>query len=292
MGTPQLMYGARARGVAGQLAYGKVRGIVESKVCGTSAGIEFGRIVSRGSSDDICVVGGNAPFGVALFDQGQGMNEDSEGRYEYKSSVSVIDKDYVLLNTASVSGAYRAKVYYLIADSTPGAGDIGTIVVTDAPTENHRLIGYLGQTLNAAGLVKVYVDTDLYYFEVAAAAAGDAAADLVVAALTDDIRELQEAVDLVVAPAAVTALSAAVGNAQSVVTWVDPVDTDLAHIVVEIAATATGIVASSRRVAAAAGTVTITGLSNGTEYTVYVWAVDTDGNYSEVVTDTVTPSAG
>lgn len=274
------------------LAYGKARGIQESKACETAAGIEFGRVVSRGSSDDACVVGGSSPFGVALFDQGQGMDPDSEGRYEQKSMVSVIDKDYVLLNTVSASGAYRAKVYYLIDDSAPGAGDIGTIVVTDAPEVNHRLIGYLGQTLTAAGLAKVYVDTDLHYFDVAAAAAGEAAAEEVVAEMSSDISDLQDAAALVAAPAGVTALDAAVGNAQSVVTWVDPVDTDLSKIVVQIALSSDKKVISTYYVAPAAQTLTITSLSNDSAYTVYAWAVDTNGNYSAVATDTVTPSAG
>jgi len=280
----QTSYNDRAVAQAGQMVYGKVRGILESKACGTAAGIDFGRVVGRGSADNVCVVGGQTPFGVARYDHGQGMDEDSEGRYEYKSMVSVVDKDYVYLNTVSTSGAYRAKVYYLIADSSSGAGDAGTVVVTDAPGVNHRLIGYLGQTLTAAGLAKVYVDTDVYFNEVACAAAAETAAE-------DFLDENQDAIDDATAPAPVTSLSAAVGNTQTVVTWTDPEDTDIDHMIVEVAVASTGVVDSRRRVAAAAETITIGSLSNGTEYAVYVWAVDTDGNYSAVETDTVTPSA-
>jgi hypothetical protein len=273
MGNPQLTYGARAAGHAGLPVYTRIRGQVLSKACETAAGIDFGKIVSKGSSDGGCIIGGSAPIGVALRDHGQGMSEASVGKYLQKSMVSVLDKDFVWLETVSTSGAYRAKVYY---DTATGA-----VVVTASPSGTQKLIGYLGQTLTAAGLVKVYVDTDMYYRAIEIADEVDA-----------NVSGIDDAIAAITPTAPVTELDAAVGNAQSVVTWVDPVDTDLDHVVVQVSVTATGVVSSTRNVAAAAETVTVTGLSNGTGYTVAVWAVDTDGNESDIVTDTVTPSAG
>lgn len=270
MGNPQLTYGARAAGHAGLPVYTRIRGQVLSKACETAAGIDFGKIVSKGASDNGCIIGGSAPIGVALRDHGQGMSDLSVGKYLQKSMVSVLDKDFVWLETASTSGAYRAKVYY---DTTTGA-----VVVTDSPSGTQKLIGYLGQTLSAAGLVKVYVDTDMYYraIEIAAEVAA----------------EIADEMEGVTPPAPVTDLAASIAAASTVVTWVDPADEDLDHIVVQVSVTSTGVVSSTRNVAAAAETVTVSGLSNGTEYTVEAWAVDTDGNESAIESVDVTPSAG
>ncbi len=89
----------------------------------------------------------------------------------------------------------------------------------------------------------------------------------------------------------VTSLSAAVGDTQSVVTWTDPATTDVDHILLYVTDAGVGITGSPFTVAAAAETKTVTGLTNGTEYTVVAKAVDSDGNVSPGVTDTVTPSA-
>ena len=254
MGNPQLTYGDRGAAHAGGLVYGTVRGLKLSKACETAAGINFGVVVSRGSTDDGCVVGGSTPIGVALRDHGQGMDALGVGMYAQKSLVSVIDKDFVWMETVSTSGAYRARVYY---DTTTGSA-----IVTASPTATQKLIGYLGQTLTAAGLCKVFVDSDLSY---------------PISAFTPT--------------APVTELAAAIGDTQSVVTWVDPADADIDHIVVQTSVTATGAVVSTFNVAAAAETKTVASLTNGTEYTVSVWVLDDDGNSSAIVTDTVTPSA-
>lgn len=91
----------------------------------------------------------------------------------------------------------------------------------------------------------------------------------------------------------VTSLDAAVGDTQSVVTWTDPTTTTVDHILVYVVKTSdsTAVTGSPFTVAAAAGTKTVTGLTNGTGYTVTVKSVDTDGNVSPGAVDTVTPSA-
>jgi len=253
MGSPQLTYGARGIAYAGALAYGKTRGICLSKACETVAGIPFGKVVSRGSSDKGCVIGGVKPFGVALRDHGQGMNESSDAYYERYAMVSIIDKDFVYVETVSSSGAYRARVYY---DTSTGA-----IVVTDSPSGTQKLIGYLGQTLTAAGLVMIYVDTEMFYRQADLESDIEDAVDAAI--LAADIDGLVDtAVEDFVAPGPVTALNGTVANAQTVISWTDPVDTDIDYVKVEVSVTATGVVSSTRNVAAAAETVTVTGLSN------------------------------
>lgn len=248
-----ISYAARAKWYVGQVAYNSVRGFVHSRAAETAA-VTFGRVVCAGTNDKQCVMGGTtAVLGVALRDHVQGMDEDSVGQYEIGANVSIIDKDIVILETASTSGTYGQGVYFDTAAST------GVVVITSTPTATQKLIGYLKETVTAAGKIKVWVDSDL--------SKADAP------------------------PQEVTALALTAGDTQLVAAWTDPTDTDLSYLLVTTYPTATGVIVDTRIVAAAAETTTITGLTNGTEYTVKVQAVDTTGNMSVGSTAAETPAA-
>ena len=87
----------------------------------------------------------------------------------------------------------------------------------------------------------------------------------------------------------VTTLMTIPGDANIILTWIPPVDIDLASVNItwEPAEGTT-----TQPISAAAGTTaaSITGLTNGTEYTISVVAVDTVGNRSTVETITATPA--
>jgi endo-beta-N-acetylglucosaminidase D/chitodextrinase len=76
------------------------------------------------------------------------------------------------------------------------------------------------------------------------------------------------------APAEVTVLKAAAGNGQLVLTWTNPADADFDHVVV------TGAAITFSNITMGNQTATITGLTNGTEYTIKVQTVDVSGNVS------------
>lgn len=168
-------YDDRAQKIEGGLAYDRVRGFVSSKKA--SGAIPFGRIVSlvSGSDSQVEVGGTGKALGFALRDHGQGMTDSNVGQYEDESSVSVIDKDYVIASTVSTAGDFGDMVFFDTSD--------GTITVADTPSATVRPIGYLRQTLTAAGLCRIYVDSDLVRipFEVttlAAATGGSGEIDL------------------------------------------------------------------------------------------------------------------
>jgi hypothetical protein len=87
--------------------------------------------------------------------------------------------------------------------------------------------------------------------------------------------------------AGVTGLSAAPGNGQVTLSWTDPADADLASI--EITWTGGSVTAEKSTAENLANSKTITGLTNGTEYTFTVKAVDATGNKSAGVTAKATP---
>ena len=249
-GTPILSYGPRVNKVEGNLAYDRVRGFEESRAA--EGAVQFGRIVTAGTTDDQCIEGGDGiPLGMALRDHGQGMDEDSEGQYDDESMVSIIDKDYVIISTVSTLGAYRDVVYYDESD--------GTIVVTDAPSATQHPIGYLAQTLTAAGLAKVYIDADT-------------------------IKD-------VTPPSEVTSLALTPGDTEIAVAWTDPTEGDLARVDVFCFVHATGLFVTKYELDPDDEAVTITGLTNSVEYRVTVRTVDESGNVSYGVSDTETPSA-
>jgi predicted phage tail protein len=86
-------------------------------------------------------------------------------------------------------------------------------------------------------------------------------------------------------PAKVSGLTGSPGNGQVSLSWTDPADTDLASI--EITWSSGN---GSATVDKGAETYTATGLTNGTEYTFTVKAVDASGNKSEGETTTHTPA--
>src|SRR5574344_1729116 len=98
------------------------------------------------------------------------------------------------------------------------------------------------------------------------------------------------------APAAVTNVNAQAGDNQVVLTWSDPADADLYGI--RIAYTSAGGASGNIRAAFADGvlvakgaqTYIVTGLTNGTEYTFSVYAVDTSQNESAAATVSATPT--
>jgi uncharacterized repeat protein (TIGR02543 family) len=86
-------------------------------------------------------------------------------------------------------------------------------------------------------------------------------------------------------PRAVSSLSAAAGDQEVVLTWTDPSDADLDHIEVGWQPGSD----ARENVSAGSQSYTITGLTNGTEYTFTVWAIDTAGNESTSVSVRATP---
>ena len=94
----------------------------------------------------------------------------------------------------------------------------------------------------------------------------------------------------------VTNVNAQAGDKQVVLTWTDPADADLYGI--RIAYTSAGGASGNIRAAFADGvlvakgaqTYIVTGLTNGTEYTFSVYAVDTSQNESVAVTADATPT--
>src|SRR5574344_2130388 len=110
-----------------------------------------------------------------------------------------------------------------------------------------------------------------------------------------EVNEVEVATDTT-APAAVTNVNAQAGDKQVVLTWADPADADLYGI--RIAYTSAGGASGNIRaaftdgvlVAKGAQTYIVTGLTNGTEYTFSVYAVDTSQNESAAVTAGATPT--
>ena len=154
MGTPQLTYGVRTDAFIGQFGYGHRQGIVRSRAAETAT-IDFGLVVSGGTDPDTqCVVGGTAPLGIALRDPAQPMvDATDDGQYIATDTVSIVDRDYVWVTTASTSGSYRDTVLY---NEGTGALTVGT------PDGTNKPIGYVEKPFTAAGLMLMYVDTDLF----------------------------------------------------------------------------------------------------------------------------------
>jgi chitodextrinase len=86
----------------------------------------------------------------------------------------------------------------------------------------------------------------------------------------------------------VSGLTAVPGNAQAILTWIDPAVAELDHLEITLSPTA----GSGDPIIVAKGTEThtVTGLVNGTAYFFTVKAVDTAGNKSPGVTATTTPA--
>lgn len=150
----QTSYGSRVDAFIGMPAYYEMKGIVRSRAC-ESASIDFGLVVSGGTDPDKqCVVGGTAPLGVALRDPAQPMvDSTNDGQYEQYDTVSIADREYVWVTTASTSGSYRDTVLY---NEGTGALTVGIADATNKP------IGYVEKPFSAAGLIKIFVDTDLF----------------------------------------------------------------------------------------------------------------------------------
>lgn len=87
------------------------------------------------------------------------------------------------------------------------------------------------------------------------------------------------------APSAVTGASVTAGDGKLTITWTDPADLDLDHII--LSGGGIGSVTVGRGIQSAV----ITGLANGTEYTLAILAADIEGNISDGVTVTGTPAA-
>ena len=98
------------------------------------------------------------------------------------------------------------------------------------------------------------------------------------------------------APATVTNVAATAGDGKVVLTWSDPADSDLYGV--RVSYTSAGGASGNIRAAFADGvlvakgaqTYIVTGLTNGTEYTFSVYAVDTSQNESAAATASATPT--
>ncbi|GHV73788.1 hypothetical protein AGMMS49940_10900 [Spirochaetia bacterium] len=87
------------------------------------------------------------------------------------------------------------------------------------------------------------------------------------------------------APAEVGSLNAAAGNTQVVLTWTEPADGDFANVKITYPGSfAQWVVPKGTQ------TITITGLTNDTQYTFTVKTVDTAGNESAGITATASPA--
>jgi predicted phage tail protein len=93
-------------------------------------------------------------------------------------------------------------------------------------------------------------------------------------------------------PAVVTSLSAAPGNKQVTLSWTDPADADLDRIEITWTGGSGGTATAEKSTAEnQANSTIITGLTNGTEYTFTVKAVDATGNKSAGETATEPPKS-
>ena len=81
-------------------------------------------------------------------------------------------------------------------------------------------------------------------------------------------------------PAKVTNLTTAASNGQVTLSWTNPTDADFAKVIVS-AEPAAGDLANPKELTNKEETLTVTGLTNGTEYTFTIVSVDTTGNKSE-----------
>lgn len=90
-------------------------------------------------------------------------------------------------------------------------------------------------------------------------------------------------------PSPVTGATATPGNAQIVTTWTDSVSTDVDYVKVTVTTGSTTV--STTEIEPGVQTITSTGLTNGTLYSIALIAVDTSGNESTTVTVTATPTA-
>ncbi len=93
-----------------------------------------------------------------------------------------------------------------------------------------------------------------------------------------------------VPPAEVTAATAGAGNGKVTVTWTDPTDADFAKVRIAWK-TGSGSYTTPVEVAKGAQTYTITGLTNGSTYTIKLTTVDTSGNESAGAIVTAKPTA-
>ena len=115
-----------------------------------------------------------------------------------------------------------------------------------------------------------------------------------VSVATVSIKE-KEIIEDTEAPAEVTSLTAVNTDASVLLTWKDPADSDLFGIEITYTAGTSSRAVSSMEeksvfIAPKTQCAQITGLTNGTEYTFTVKAMDLSGNKSAGVTKTITPS--
>ena len=148
--TPQLTYTQPADAVAGLPVNTTIRGFVTNRIC-EDASIDFGLAVFAGTTDDQATVTGTVPLGIAMKDPANEMDASEDGQYVQYGTMSIIDQDFVWVTTASTTGAYGATV---CANLTTGVITIGAAVAGTTVE-----IGWLAETVTAAGLIKIFVDS-------------------------------------------------------------------------------------------------------------------------------------
>lgn len=92
------------------------------------------------------------------------------------------------------------------------------------------------------------------------------------------------------APASVTDLKVEGKSKKAVVTWTDSTSDDADSVIIDVTDN-TGTSVATGSVAKGTKTYTVTGLSNGAEYTISVKVKDVHGNFSDAVKGTVTPAS-
>jgi hypothetical protein len=162
----QLLYGAQAPHLVGQPGNDNIKGRTFARRC-ESASIDFGIVVSGGSSDGQCVAGGSTPIGIAMRNPARGMVAN-DAKYLIKEMVDILDGDDIYVNTADAAGSYGDPLHYTISSGLIGIGA--------ASTGEAALPGFLAQDVSAAGIVRIHVDSQFATMIAAVLAAGLAVA--------------------------------------------------------------------------------------------------------------------
>jgi hypothetical protein len=199
-------------------------------------------------------------------------------------SADVAGKDLILVKTGVP--AYTVSGTITTSDEAGAAGAVvqleqnGTAIgspVTTGTNGTYTISGVPAGEYTIAVSLSGYESGTIPAFTVSADVTGK---DLV----------LQKIIVDTTPPARVTVLTGTPGDGQVTLSWTDPADTDLASIEITWAPGGTAARTVAKSTAAnRANTTTISGLTNGTEYTFTVGAVDTTGNKGETETVKATP---
>ncbi|GHV88905.1 hypothetical protein AGMMS50267_12650 [Spirochaetia bacterium] len=195
------------------------------------------------------------------------------------SSGSVSDLSTTVGTTATLkfTSGEAGTYYYVVLASGVSAPTAATVKAANSGIHGTAPALAAENTIPVTGLTASSTNTAYIVVE-------DAAGNL---STVLEIRDVNPVIPDTTAPAEVSGLNAAAENAQVVLTWTEPADSDFAKAVI----TYTPGTVPAVEVTKGTQTATITGLTNETEYTFTVKTVDTIGNTSAGTTKTATPSS-